>query len=168
MEIEPVLKFLHCFRIDVVGKALGNSEEKQRLFPVLKRRIAALPKCGHHPFAGVQDFSGIIIQIGAKLGEGGQFPILGQIHTQPGRYLLHERRLGGRAHTGNGKADIDGRTLPGVEKVRLQEDLSVCNGNHIGGDICRDIAHLRLDDRQGGYAAAARFFRQPGSPLQKP
>ena len=54
-----------------------------------------------------------------------------------------------------------------MEQVRLQEDLSVGNRDDVRRDIRRQIAGLRLDDRQRGQRAAAQLLVQFGRALQQ-
>ena len=57
------------------------------------------------------------------------------------------------AYAGYGDPDIDGRTHPRIEEVRLQIDLAVRNGNHIRRNIGGNIPGLCFDDGQGGQGA---------------
>ena len=59
-----------------------------------------------------------------------------------------------------------GRT-PGLEQVVLEEHLAVGDRDHVGGDVGRDVAGLRLDDRQGGEGAGAVVVGQLGGPLEQ-
>jgi hypothetical protein len=46
-----------------------------------------------------------------------------------------------------------------VKEVGLKEDLPVGDRDHVGWDVARDVALLRLDDRERGKRAAALLFR---------
>ena len=54
-----------------------------------------------------------------------------------------------------------------MEQARLQEDLTIGNGDNIGGNVGGNIARLGFDDGQSGHAAAAGGLVQPCRPLQK-
>ena len=67
----------------------------------------------------------------------------------------------------DGQADVHGGANTGVKQVALQENLAVGDGNHVGGNVCRDVAGLGFDDRQRGQAAAAEFLIEAGGALQQ-
>ena len=50
----------------------------------------------------------------------------------------------------------------GMEQLRLQIDLAVCDGDDVGGDIGGHIAGLRFDDGQRRQGAAAQSGRSGG------
>ena len=60
-----------------------------------------------------------------------------------------------------------GRT-PEKNEVGLQEDLAVGDRDHVRRDVGRDVAGLRLDDRQRGQRAAARLVAQLARALEQP
>ena len=94
------------------------------------------------------------IQIAAELGKGGQFAELAQLQLQTTGNLLHGPGLGGTTDTAYGNADVQRRANTGIEEIALQENLTVGDGNHVGGNIGRNIAGLGLDHRQRSQAAA--------------
>ena len=55
-----------------------------------------------------------------------------------------------------------------MEQIRLQEDLPIRDGDDVGGNICRDIVALGLDDRQRGHGSASPLIAQPAGTLQQP
>lgn len=57
-------------------------------------------------------------------------------------YLFHGLGLGGRADSGHRQADIDGRSDTLVEQLCLQEDLAVCDGDHVGWNVRRHVSGL--------------------------
>ena len=73
----------------------------------------------------------------------------------------------GKAHARDREADVDRGPHAGVEEVGLQEDLPVGNRDDIGRDVRRNVARLRLDDRQRGQASAALLVGELRSALQK-
>ena len=57
-------------------------------------------------------------------------------------------RLRGTTDAGHAQADVDRRTYPGIEQIRLEIDLTIGDRDDVGGNVGRDVARLRLDDRQ--------------------
>ena len=53
------------------------------------------------------------------------------------------------------------------EKLILQEDLSIGNGDDIGGDVGGHITGLGLDDGKRGERAGAEIVRDLGCALQQ-
>lgn len=74
-------------------------------------------------------------------------------------YLLHGLGLGSRSYTGYRQTDVDGGTDTLVEELSLQEDLTVSNGNHVGGNVGRYVTSLGLDDGQGGQGTTTHLVR---------
>ena len=56
------------------------------------------------------------------------------------------------------------RADAGVEEVEVEEDLAVGDRDHVGRDVGRHVAGLRLDDRQRGQRTAARCRRTAWRP----
>jgi len=83
------------------------------------------------------------------LGEGGDLTVLGELELHRGGHLLHGLDLGGGADARHRKTDVNGWANTLVEEISLQEDLTVSNGDDIGGDVRRQITGLSLNDRQG-------------------
>jgi hypothetical protein len=86
------------------------------------------------------------IQIGSELGKGSDLTVLSQEKLQRTSNLLHSLDLGRRTDTGYGKTDVDGRPDTLVKQLGFQEDLTVGDGNNVGGDVGRHITPLSLDD----------------------
>jgi hypothetical protein len=81
--------------------------------------------------------------------------------------LLHGLELGGGADTRDGQTDVDGRADTLVEELRLQEDLAVGDGNDVGGNVCRHITTLGLNDGQGSHGATAVLVAHLGGTLEQ-
>merc|ERR1712100_581918 len=99
--------------------------------------------------AALQLLLGGGIQIGSELGEGGQLVELGQLQFQGAGNLLDGLGLGSATHPAHGDTHVDRRTQTGVEQVGAEEDLTVRDRNHVGGDVSRNVTGLGLNDRQG-------------------
>src|SRR5690606_1847356 len=92
---------------------------------------------------------------GGKSDKGAE---LGPSKFQGTRNLFHRAHLGISSHTGYGNTYVDRRTHACVKQVGFQEYLPVGNGNHVGGDISRNIARLSFNDGQGGKRTATFYF----------
>ena len=51
------------------------------------------------------------------------------------------------------------------EQITFKENLTVCNGDHIGWNIGRDVIGLRFHNRQSGHGTSAMVFVQFGRAL---
>lgn len=72
-------------------------------------------------------------------------------------YLLHGLGLGSGSDTGHGQTDVDGWPDTLVEELSLQEDLTVSDGDHVGGNVGGHVTGLGLDDGQGSERTAAHL-----------
>mmetsp|Transcript_30575 Transcript_30575/g.81834 ORF Transcript_30575/g.81834 Transcript_30575/m.81834 type:complete len:482 (+) Transcript_30575:537-1982(+) len=88
------------------------------------------------------------VQVGAELGESRHLAVLSELQLQGPGHLLHRLDLRRRAHAAHGEADVDGGPDTLVEQLRLQEDLPVCDADHVRGDVGAHVPSLGLDDRQ--------------------
>ena len=102
------------------------------------------------------------IQVGAELRERGQLAKLRQVALQPTGHLFHRLELRGGADARDRDADRDRRPDALIEQVGLQEDLPVGDRDDVRRDVRRDVAGLRLDDRQRGQRAVAVLSRRRG------
>merc|ERR1719341_1587092 len=93
--------------------------------------------------------------------------VLSQLELHGTSDLLHGLGLSSRADTGHGQTDVDGGSDTLVEQLCLQEDLSVSDGNDIGGDVGRHVTGLSLNDGQSGEGAATHGVTHLGSSLQQ-
>merc|ERR1712079_532795 len=69
---------------------------------------------------------------------------------------------------GHGQTDVDGGSDTLVEQLGFQEDLSVSDGDDVGGDVGRHVSGLGLDDGKRGEGAAAHGVAHLGGSLQQP
>ena len=89
------------------------------------------------------------VQIGTELSEGGDLTILGELELEGTGELFHGLNLGGGTDTGDGETDVNGWADTLMEKLGLEEDLAVSDGDDIGGDIGGHITSLGLNDGKG-------------------
>lgn len=71
--------------------------------------------------------------------------------------LLHGLGLSGGSYTGDRETHVDGRSDTLVEQLSLQEDLSVGDGDHVGGNVSGYVTSLGLDDGQSCQGTTAKF-----------
>jgi len=101
----------------------------------------------------VEELLGGGIKIGTELGEGGDFSVLGKLELEGTSDLLHGLDLGGGTDTGHGETDVNGGTDTLVEELSLEEDLTVSDGDNVGGDVSGHITSLGLNDGEGSQGA---------------
>ena len=115
----------------------------------------------------VEELLGGGIEIGTELGEGGDLTVLGELELERTGELLHGLNLGGGTDTRHGKTDVNGGADTLMEKLSLEEDLTVGNGDDIGGDISGHITGLSLNDGEGSERASTVVLVHLGSTLEK-
>merc|ERR1719341_996162 len=119
------------------------------------------------PHASAQQLLGGSVKIGTKLCESSDLSVLGQLELHGTSDLLHGLSLSSRTDTGHGQTDVDGGSDTLVEQLCLQEDLSVSDGNDVGGDVGRHVTGLSLNDGQSSEGAATHGVTHLGSSLQQ-
>src|SRR3990167_957693 len=77
------------------------------------------------PLAAAERRPRRLVEFRPELREGRKFAELRKIEPEPAGDLFHRLGLGVAADARNGEADVDGRADAGIEKVRLEENLSV-------------------------------------------
>mmetsp|Transcript_2295 Transcript_2295/g.6024 ORF Transcript_2295/g.6024 Transcript_2295/m.6024 type:complete len:482 (+) Transcript_2295:536-1981(+) len=88
------------------------------------------------------------VQVGAELGESRHLAVLSELQLQGPGHLLHRLDLRRGTDAAHRQADVDGWADALVEQLRLQEDLPVCDADHVRGDVGAHVPGLGLDDRQ--------------------
>ena len=104
--------------------------------------------------ASVEELLGGGIQIGTELGESGDLTVLGELELQGTSELLHGLNLGGGADTGHRETDVNGGANTLMEQLSLEEDLTVRDGDHIGGNVSGHITGLGLNNGESGERAS--------------
>ena len=105
--------------------------------------------------SAVDDGCGDGVDVAAELGEGLEFAVLCLGDLEGAGHFLHGLDLGAAAYAAHGDAHVDGGADALVEQGGLKENLAVGDGDDVGGDVCRHVACLGLDDWKGGQRAAA-------------
>ena len=167
IRIQPVLKGANLLDLQVVQIALCSGKEDDDLLLRRQRMELRLLQQFAQPLAAIELVLRDLVQIAAKLGEGGQFAVLRQIELQGGADLLDGLDGRGESHARNRQADVDGGPLAGVEEVSFEKDLSVGDRNNVGRNVGRYVARLRLDDGQRGQRSAAVRVAQLRRTLQQ-
>ena len=118
----------------------------------------ALLQYFHDTFTLCKSLLGILIQIGSELGEGLQLSKLRVNELQGTGNLLHGLNLCISAYTGYGDTGVNRRHDSAMEKLGLEENLSVCNGDDIGRNIGRYISCLCLNNRKRRKGSSSKLF----------
>merc|ERR1712100_711204 len=152
---------------DVVDQALHTGVNDGDLFSQDQGAELRLLEKFTQALAALQLLLGGGVKIGGELGEGSKLVELGQFQFQGASNFLDGLGLGSTAYPAHGDAHVDGGTKTGVEQVRAEEDLTIRDRNHIGGDVSRNVTGLGLNDRQGGHGTLAHGVRQLGGALEQ-
>jgi len=115
----------------------------------------------------VEGLLGGSVQVGTELGEGGDLTVLGQEELQGTSDLLHGLELSGGADTRHRQTDVDCGADTLVEELGLQEDLTVGDGNDVGGNVSGDITTLGLNDGKGGKGSTTELVVHLGGTLKE-
>ena len=102
----------------------------------------------------VELLEGGSIEVRAELGEGSDLSVLSELELHGTRHLLHGLDLGGGTDTGHRETDVNGGADTLMEKIVLQEDLTISDRDDISGDIGGEITGLSLDDGEGSEGAS--------------
>lgn len=82
-------------------------------------------------------------------------------------YLLHGLGLGSRSYTRYRQTDVDGWSDTLVEQLGFQEDLSISDGDDVGGNVGRHITSLGFNNWQGGQGTTTEGVVHLGCSLEK-
>src|SRR5206468_12223367 len=61
----------------------------------------------------------------------------------------------------------NGRPNTLIKKIGLEINLSVCDRNHVGRNVSRNVACLRLNNRKRRERTAAKLFCDAGTSLKQ-
>src|SRR5581483_10781351 len=156
----------HVLGRDVVEEAVDAGIQRDDLLLDRPRRVLRLVEGGDHLLAAVERRLRRLVELRAELRESLQLAVLGEVEAQASADLLHRLRLRGRADARHRGADVDRRPDAGEEEVGLQEDLAVRDRDDVRRDVGRDVAGLRLDDRERGERAAALLLGELAGALE--
>ena len=132
-----------------------------------QRLILRLLENFDEPLAAMELRLRRLVQIAAELRERGELAVLRKVEPQRPRHLSHRFDLRRAAHARNRIAHVDRRPDALIEQIRLEEDLSVGDRDHVRRDVGRDVAGLGLHDRERGQRASAELVRQLHGALEQ-
>jgi hypothetical protein len=115
----------------------------------------------------VKELLGGSIEIGTELCEGGNLTILSKLELEGTSDLLHGLDLSGGTDTGYRETDVNGGADTLVEQLGFQEDLTISDGNNVGGDVGRHITSLGLDDGESSEGTSSVMIVHLGSTLEE-
>src|SRR5579863_6856685 len=167
IRVEAVFEGADLVDLQVVEVALCTRKKNQRhLLPGEWLELWLLQQFRQARTA-VELLLGERIEIGAELRERRQFAVLRKIEFERRAHLLH--RLDGRRkpYARNRQADVYCRTHAGVEQVGLKKDLTIGNGDHVGGNVRRHVSGLRLDDGKSSQRSTAPLLAELGSAFEE-
>ena len=145
---------------DVVEIAVGAGEDDRDLPLDRQRLVLRLLENLDQPGAARELRLRRLVEVAAELRERRQLAVLREVEPQRAGHLPHRLDLRRAADARHRVADVDGRTHALVEEIRLQEDLAVGDRDDVGRDVRRQVARLRLDDRQRRQRPAAQLVVQ--------
>ena len=153
--------------LDLVKVSTDTGEENAGLLLDGHWHVLLLLKELGQLLTSVEELLGGSIQIRTALGESGDLTILGELELEGTGKLLHGLNLGGGTDTGDGETDVDSGTDTLMEELGLEEDLTVGNGDDIGGDIGGHITSLGLNDGESSEGASTVVLVHLGCTLEE-
>jgi hypothetical protein len=130
---KPVAEQAHVVEVDVVEEVLLAGKDRDDLVGCGKSRKAALLEELHHVGTMVELVLRGGVEVGAKLRERLLVAVCGKVEAQRAGNLLHGLVLCVAANPGDRDAHVHSRALTLEEQVGLQVDLTIGDGNHVGG-----------------------------------
>mmetsp|Transcript_24779 Transcript_24779/g.45972 ORF Transcript_24779/g.45972 Transcript_24779/m.45972 type:complete len:512 (+) Transcript_24779:271-1806(+) len=162
-----LLESLHMLHIDPVAVSLHTNEKTGNNLLRLVGHVLSLLEELVKTNSTVELLLRGGIQIGSELGEGSDLTVLRQFELHGTGNGFGGLVLGSGSDTGHRKTDGNGGALSLVEELRLQENLSIGNGNHVGGNVGGHITGLGLNDGKGGERSSSHVAVHLGSTLQE-
>ena len=148
----------HLLYRHIVHQSIHTAVENGYLFAYRHWAILGLYKQLVVLTTTVQGHGGHSIHVARELGETLKLTILRHVNLQCTSHFLHTLDLSRTSHTRNGDTHVDGRTESLVEKVGLQINLTISNGNNVGRNVGRNVTCLSLDDRKSGERTATLYM----------
>ena len=147
---EQPLELGNLINLDVPHQSVSAAVEDRHLLSHRHRSVLGLDKQLVVLAPLVQGQFRDLVHVGGELGEGLQLRPLGLVYLQGAGHLFHGLYLGAAANPGHADTHVDGGTHALVEEALLQVNLSVRDGNDVGGNIGRNVTGLRFDYRKRG------------------
>ncbi len=165
--MERLLERLDRVDAEVVEEAAHAREDRADLERHVERLVLRLLQDLDEALPAVELRARRLVELGAELRECRELPVLREVEPERTGERAHRADLRRAADAGHGDPDVDRRAHARVEEVRLQEDLAVGDRDDVRRDVGRDVARLRLDDRERGQRAAAVLLRELRRALEK-
>jgi len=118
-------------------------------------------------FSSVELLLSSSIKIRTELSEGSDLSVLGKLELERTGDLLHGLDLGSRSDTGDGETDINSGSYTLEEELSLEEDLTVSNGDNVGGNVSGHITSLGLNDGEGSKRTGTKVLVHLGGTLEE-
>lgn len=164
---EELLELTKFLGLNLVEESLNTGEEGGNLLFSGHGDVLLLLEELSELLTSVKELLGSGIEIRTELGESSNLSVLSELELERTGNLSHGLDLSGRSNSRNGKTNIDGRSDTLVEELGLEEDLSISDGDNIGGDISRNISSLSLDNGESGEGSTAERLVHLSGSLQK-
>ena len=164
---EEFLELADLGGLDLVEEATDTSVEDANLLLSDHGNVLLLLEELGELLTSVEEMLGGSVEVGTELSEGSDFSVLGKLELERTGDLLHGLDLGSRTDTGHRETDVNGGADTLVEELSLQEDLTIGNGDHIGGNIGGHITSLGLNDGESSEGARAVGVVHLSSTLEK-
>src|ERR1035437_5275985 len=159
-----ILDFVHGH---IVEEAVLHRPQNRRLNFHRDRIELRLLENFHHAFAAFENRLRLCVEVGAELRERREFAVLREITFDTTSDLFHRLDLRGGTNTAHRETDRNSGTNTLIEQIGFEINLAVCDRNHVRRNVGRNVARLRLDDRQRGQRTIAVFFRNTGRTLKQ-
>ena len=134
----------------VIQEALGCCVDRNNLVFHLEWCVLILLKKLGQALSTRKLLLGRLVEVGCELGECLYLTVLSKLQLDASGDLLHSLDLCITTNTGYRDTHVDSRTDTCVEEVRLEEDLSIGDGNDVRWDIRGNVTSLCLDDWECG------------------
>ena len=118
-------------------------------------------------FAALQLRLSLGVEIGTELRKRRQFAELRQVALDAAGDLFHRLDLRRRTDARHGQAHRNRRADALIKQIRFQINLPVGDGNHVRGNVSRNVARLGFDDGQRRDRAVAVFFGHARAAFQQ-
>ena len=163
--MQRMLEIDDPFDVDIIDITLVHGKQGDGHLGDGQRAVLLLLHQFGNALAALQLLAGGFVEIGGKLREGRQFPVLRQRQAHTAAELLDDLGLGRTADARHRQTGVDSRTDTGVEQVGFQKDLPVGDRDHVGGHEGGYVTGLRFDDRQRGQGTGFALHLAVGDPF---
>ena len=164
---EEGLEILYTIYGKIGKQVTGNRVHDSHLILYRDRRVSILLKNLNDTGTLLKTALGIGIKIRSELCERLKLTVLRVKKLKRSRYLLHRLDLRVTADTGYRDTGVNRRTNARVEQLGLKEDLTVGDGDHVGGNIRRNVTRLGLNNGKCRQRTAAAFGGKSCRALKK-